>query len=173
MINYFVTSFFTKEECDNIIKFALENGTQFRYDENDGGWDCKRIYDVSFKNQIINSVIEKIPSMLITDINIDKSVISMTQYYEGRYLELHRDRDSNKTLVIPLSSDYSDGRFVLSHRVSDTINSEDTTKLNLKLGEGVVFAGDSTYHGVMPVTIGRRYSLNIWLSLSNKIKNLL
>jgi hypothetical protein len=170
MVNYSINTFFTKEECDTIIEFALKNGTQFNYDESDGGWDCKRIYDTSFKNNIITSVAEKIPSISMSDINIDKSVISMTRYYEGRYLELHRDRDSNKTIVIALSSDYFDGRFVLSDKLSDITISEDTTKLNLKLGEGVVFDGKTTYHGVMPVTNGLRCALNIWMSIKNTKK---
>jgi hypothetical protein len=35
---------------------------------------------------------------------------------------------------------------------------------DLKMGDSISFNGSSTYHGVLPVTSGIRYALNIWMT---------
>jgi predicted 2-oxoglutarate/Fe(II)-dependent dioxygenase YbiX len=46
---------------------------------------------------------------------------------------------------------------------------------DLKLGDSISFNGSKTYHGVLPVTNGVRYALNIWMTESDfdypKLKN--
>jgi predicted 2-oxoglutarate/Fe(II)-dependent dioxygenase YbiX len=53
------------------------------------------------------------------------------------------------------------------------LNGIDTFKLNL--GDSISFDGTKTYHGVLPVTNGIRYALNIWMTETDftypKIKN--
>jgi len=44
---------------------------------------------------------------------------------------------------------------------------EKNTFLDLKMGQGVTFIGDKTYHGVMPVTKGIRCAMNIWMNDKN------
>ena len=158
MINYSIDNFFNKEECDSIIEFCSKNGEQFSYNNSDV-WDCKRIYDSDFKNKILNRILEihQFENFDVKNINI-----SMTRYYNGRYLDLHLDATSNYTIVIPLTTDYNDGRFVLSSK-RNSLDSADL-KLDLNLGEGVIFEGNKIYHGVMPVTNGLRCALNIWMN---------
>lgn len=159
-MNYELYTYFSKEECNYIINFCLDNGESFSYYENEkDSWDCKRVYDDGFKKDILNKLL-KINSFNSFDIrNIN---VSMTRYYDNRWLDLHLDKTSNYTTVIALTDSYNDGRFVLSDRICE-LNEADT-KINLKLGEGITFEGNKIYHGVMPVSDGIRCALNIWMN---------
>jgi hypothetical protein len=92
----------------------------------------------------------------INDVNI-----SLTKYYDNRWLDLHLDKTSQLTTVIVLSDEFDDGRFVLSTNNSDIKNGE---KYNLQIGDGISFDGSKIYHGVLPVNTGIRYALNIWMT---------
>ena len=63
--------------------------------------------------------------------------------------------------VIVLSADFIGGEFVLSNQYDD-INI--CKKYHLNMGESISFDGSKTYHGVLPVTNGVRYALNIWMT---------
>lgn len=158
MIDYAVKNFFTKDECESIIDFCMQNGESFNYNTKEN-WDCRRVYNENFNQQILKIILDKhkFDSFDVRNINV-----SMTRYYDGRRLDLHLDTTSNNTIVIPLTENYRDGRFVLSKNLKN-LNDADI-KLDLKMGEGVIFEGNKTFHGVMPVTEGLRCALNIWLN---------
>lgn len=165
-MNYYINNLFNKNECKSIIEFAENNGIQFSYNPNEV-WDCKRIHDDEFKNSIINRLYEcslnnkfklwfNFSDFIIKDINI-----SLTKYYDNRWLDLHLDKTSQLTTVIVLSDGFEDGRFVLSDKNTKIDMGE---KFDLKIGESISFDGSKVYHGVMNVTIGIRYALNIWMT---------
>ncbi len=165
-MNYHINKFFNKNECSYIIDFAEKNGTQFSYNPNEV-WDCKRIYDSNFKNFILDKFITKYKEKsfdLWFDLNtfdIRDCNISLTKYYEGRWLDLHLDTTSQLTTVIVLSDEFSDGRFILSETKNDIDNCD---KFELKIGQSITFDGSKVFHGVMPVNSGVRYALNIWMT---------
>lgn len=150
--------YFDEKECNHIIDFCTTNGEVFEYNSNEV-WDCRRVYDENFKEYVLDRIlkVQKFESFKIQNINV-----SMTRYYDGRWLDLHLDRTSNYTTVISLTNGYDDGRFVLSDTVCE-LNDADT-KINLNIGEGITFEGNSIYHGVMPVHTGIRCALNIWMN---------
>lgn len=165
-MNYSINNFLDEYECNSIIKFAEETGKQFSYDPM-LVWDCKRIYDDSFNNMILsklknNYINNKFKLWFdLNEFKIKDFVVSLTKYYDGRWLDLHLDVSSQLTTVIVLSDNFEDGRFVLSKNQN---NIEDCQKFHLNIGDSISFNGTDTYHGVMPVTKGLRYALNIWMT---------
>jgi len=155
---YNKNAYFDEKECKRIIDFCTTNGEFFNYDSNEV-WDCRRVYDENFKEYVLDRIlkVQKFESFNIRNINV-----SMTRYYDGRRLDLHLDRTSNYTTVISLTNGYDDGRFVLSNTFCELIDAN--TKINLNIGEGITFEGNSIYHGVMPVHSGIRCALNIWMN---------
>lgn len=165
-MQFSINKFFEKNECNKIIEFAEKFGVKFLYNPNDV-WDCKRIYDDEFKKNIIEkfknlyqngklNIWFDLNSFQINDINI-----SLTKYYDGRWLDLHKDASSQFTTVILLSENFTDGRFVLSEKYTNIHNCE---KYKITIGEAISFNGSTTFHGVMPVVDGVRYALNIWMT---------
>jgi len=165
-MNFSINKFLEKDECLLIIEFAEKNGKSFSYNPKDV-WDCRRIYDEEFKRNIIDKLKSKYESndfklwFDLNDFQINDVNISLTKYYENRWLDLHIDSTSQFTTVIVLSENFNDGRFVLSESYKD-IN--DTKKHQLNIGESISFDGSKIYHGVLPVTTGIRYALNIWMT---------
>lgn len=166
MMNFSINKFFEKDECFPIIEFAEKNSKSFSYNPKDV-WDCRRIYDEEFKQKIVNKLKLKYDSndfslwFNLNDFQINDVNISLTKYYENRWLDLHIDSTSQFTTVIVLSENFNDGRFALSESYKD-IN--DTEKHQLNIGESISFDGSKIYHGVLPVTNGIRYALNIWMT---------
>ena len=165
-------NFCNKEEAKDIIEFCLKNGEQFSYKPTES-WDCKRIYDDNFKEKIIKSLTEKYKNKDFklwfdyTNFNLKNFNISLTSYYDGRYLNLHKDKSSELTTVIVLSDGYQGGQFALSSDANppshfETLNGVMT--FDLKLGESISFNGSATFHGVLPVISGTRYALNVWMT---------
>lgn len=162
-MNYDVNQFFIKEECDYIIDYCMKYGEPFSYSYREKNtWDCRRVYDEEFKKYILEKIVKvkSFDGFKIRNINV-----SLTRYYDGRYLDLHLDSTSNYTTVISLTDQYIDGRFTLSDTRCNINESE--IKLHLNIGEGVTFEGNKTYHGVLPVTNGLRCALNIWMNDSD------
>lgn len=158
---YSINTFLTKDECDYIIDFCMQNGEPFSYNSKES-WDCRRVYDEDFKKYVLDKILKvnKFDSFNIKNINI-----SLTQYYDNRRLDLHLDTTSNYTTVISLTDSYTDGRFALSKKLCQLNEAE--VKLNLNIGQGVTFEGNKIYHGVMPVYKGLRCALNIWMNDTN------
>jgi hypothetical protein len=183
-MNYSINqNFCDREEAKRIVDFCLEYGEPFSYNPSEK-WDCRRMYNDEFKTKIINILTEKYESnefKLWFDWNgfdMKNFNISLTSYYDGRYLNLHKDKTSELTTVIVLSDGFDGGDFALTEMKTPpsnfkNLNGIDTFKLNL--GDSISFDGTKTYHGVLPVTNGIRYALNIWMTETDftypKIKN--
>jgi hypothetical protein len=184
VIQYSVNgNFFNKDEINDILTFCKKNGESFSYNPNET-WDCKRIYDEEFKQKILSKFIENIKSndfelwFDFETFDLKNFNISLTSYYDGRYLNLHKDKTSELTTVIVLSDDFEGGQFVLTEDENPPYNFETLDGLiisDLKLGDSISFNGSKTFHGVLPVTEGTRYALNIWMTETDfdypKLKN--
>jgi uncharacterized protein (DUF1015 family) len=167
-MEFSINKFFEKEECNSILQYVDSVGVpHFNKHESIHVWDCKRIYDENFKNDILNKVklnYQNDKFKLWFDLNkfdIKDVNISLTKYYDGKWFDLHTDGTSQFTTVIVLSDEFYDGRFVLSNSYMNINNAE---KYHLNIGESISFNGNKTYHGVMPVTNGIRCALNLWMT---------
>lgn len=182
-MNYSNNTFFQPDECTEIIEYMEKNGTRFSYtlEEN---WDCKRVGKTSFTDEIISRLTKLYTPLLnewnpFTNYTLKNYNISLTKYYDGRWLDLHLDQNSSITTVIVLSDNFEDGRFMLSNSKKlkngaskavpllgsvPTSKVHDATKISLGKGESITFNGSEVYHGVLPVTTGIRYALNIWMT---------
>lgn len=165
-MDFSINQFFNRSECNEVIEFCEKIGTPFSYDLNES-WDCRRVYDQDFKEFIVKKFKDLYSSnqlklwFNLDHFNIRDTNISLTKYYESRRLDLHLDSTSQLTTVIVLSENFNDGRFILSSK-PEKIHA--SNKINLKIGECVSFDGSKIYHGVLPVTEGIRYALNIWMT---------
>jgi predicted 2-oxoglutarate/Fe(II)-dependent dioxygenase YbiX len=102
--------------------------------------------------------------------NLKNFNISLTSYYDGRYLNLHKDKSSELTTVIVLSDNFDGGQFALSEGKNPSIDFKNLDGIEvfaLNLGDVISFNGSKTFHGVLPVTNGIRYALNIWMTETN------
>jgi hypothetical protein len=175
-MNYNINRYFSENECSEIVDYCNENGKPFKYHP-DEHWDCRKIDNIFFKEKIIDKLNNlyldgKTTYQFKPDFPKPEDVtISLTKYYDDRFLNLHLDLISSFTTVIVLSKDFSDGRFVLSKTKGESIRDmgKNSLKIELGMGEGISFDGSSIYHGVMPVKTGIRCALNIWVS-SDKFK---
>ena len=176
-------NFCNRDEAKNIIDFCLKNGEPFSYNPTES-WDCRRIYDDEFRIKIINKLTQKYKTYefkLWFDYNtfdLKNFNISLTSYYDGRYLNLHKDKTSELTTVIVLSDGFNGGQFALSESKNPSLNFKNLDGIeifDLKLGDSISFIGTKTYHGVLPVTEGIRYALNVWMTETDfnypKVKN--
>lgn len=172
-MNYSINNnFCDREDAKEIINFCLEFGEPFLYNPTEQ-WDCRRVYNSEFKKKIMDLLTINYKNgdfklwFDYTTFNLKNFNISLTSYYDGRYLNLHKDRSSELTTVIVLSDDFEGGQFVLTEEETPPFHFQtlDGLKLfDLKLGDSISFNGSETYHGVLPVTKGNRYALNIWMT---------
>jgi hypothetical protein len=175
-MNYTINNnFCDRDEATSIIHFCIEKGEVFSYNKNEV-WDCRRIYDVEFKQTIIDKLTSKFKNdefnlwFDYNKFNLKNCSISLTAYYNNRYLNLHKDTTSELTTVIVLSDGYEGGEFALSEEDSPSFHFEKMdgiSTFDLKLGDSISFNGSTTYHGVLPITSGIRYALNIWMTESD------
>jgi predicted 2-oxoglutarate/Fe(II)-dependent dioxygenase YbiX len=189
-MNYSINKFFDKNECTEIINFAEKNGVRYSYDKNKYSWDCKRLPESSFTENLVSRLIHKYSEgsfnlwTSLNNFNIVNHNVSLTKYYDGRYIDLHVDRDSKFTTVIVLSENFEDGRFVISDKFKLTNETSNVVtelgsispssidyakKIHLEMGECITIDGTKTYHGVLPVFKGVRYALTLWIT-DEKIK---
>jgi hypothetical protein len=163
--------FFSKEECEEIVLFCEKSGLQTLHKiDAYNKWDNLRVHDDKFKEQILKKYKEvflndeSVPFDLNT-LTTNKIYLSLTRYYDGRFLEMHRDTSAQLTSVIVLTNDFEDGRFAVSEDKIKIENSIVDDKLlhTINQGNGLTFNGHTMWHGVMPVHRGIRKSLNIWV----------
>ena len=163
--------FFSKEECEEIVLFCEKVGfkTIHKIDARNK-WDNLRVYDDNFKEKILKRYKEVFSNDTsfpfdLNHITVNEIYLSLTRYYDGRFLEMHRDTSSELTSVIVLTDDFEDGRFVLSKdKIQIENNIVDTNSLyTITQGNGLTFNGHTIWHGVMPVYKGIRKSLNVWV----------
>lgn len=175
-MNYTINENFCDEsDAKDIIDFCIKYGEPFSYKPTEG-WDCRRIYDETFKEKIISLLTNNYKTgqfnlwFNFNTFNLKNFNISLTSYYDGRYLNLHKDKSSELTTVIVLSDGFTGGEFALTEDDNPPYNFETLnglTLINLKLGDCISFNGSNTYHGVLPVTRGIRYALNVWMTESD------
>lgn len=171
-MNYSVNNFFDANKCKDLINFCMEIGEPFSYFKNEkDSWDCRRVYDNNLKQEILSVFKEKNNNndlslwFNFSNINVKNINISLTRYYDGRFLELHKDSTSTLTTVIVLTEEFSDGRFVLSEKYNKNImDNDDMVVTHLKIGQGISFNGSEVFHGVLPVKTGIRCALNVWMN---------
>jgi hypothetical protein len=163
--------FFSKEECEEIVLFCEKTGLQTLHKiDAYNKWDNLRVYDDKFKERILKRYKEvflndeSVPFDLNT-LTTNKIYLSLTKYYDGRFLEMHRDTSAQLTSVIVLTNNFEDGRFVVSEDKIKIENSivDDKLLYTINQGTGLTFNGHTMWHGVMPVHRGIRKSLNIWV----------
>lgn len=172
-MNYTINNnFCNRETANDIINFCIKFGEPFSYNPTEQ-WDCRRIYDSDFKKRIIDLLTTNYKNgdfklwFDYSTFNLKNFNISLTSYYDGRYLNLHKDKSSELTTVIVLSDNFDGGQFALSEGKNPSIdfkNLDDIEVFTLNLGDVISFNGSKTFHGVLPVTNGIRYALNIWMT---------
>jgi hypothetical protein len=169
MINYTLNNFFDSELCERILKTSMDMGVKFAYGRNEfDTWDCRMIYDNNLKDEIYDifkTKNDKGELDLWFDFNTFqcKNInLSLTRYYDGRRLDLHKDTASSLTTVILLTDDFEGGDFILS----DNHDKEELV-ITLKKGQGISFDGSKVFHGVKPVSQGTRCAFNVWMNDSN------
>jgi hypothetical protein len=163
--------FFSKEECEEIVLLCEKVGiTPIHKIDAYNKWDMLRIHDNSIKEKILQRYKQVFSndeslSFDLNSITTNQISLSLTRYYDGRFLEMHRDTSSELTSVVVLTNDFEDGRFVLSNDKTKIENNIIDTNLlyTIEQGSGLTFNGHTIWHGVMPVYKGIRKSLNIWL----------
>ncbi len=166
------SAFFSKEECNEIILLCEKFGIKPLHKiDAYNKWDNLKIHNEEFKSRILTRYKEVFSNNTIfpfdlNSISTNEIYLSLTRYYDGRFLEMHRDTSSDLTTVIVLTDDFNDGRFVLSE---DKISIENKTYTESNLytiqqGCGLTFNGGTIWHGVMPVNSGIRKSLNVWIN---------
>ena len=163
--------FFSKEECEEIALFCEKVGLQTIHKVDAyNKWDNLRVYNDDFKERILKRYREiflndPLFPFDLNSVTVNEVYLSLTRYYDGRFLEMHRDTSTQMTSVIVLTDDFEDGRFVLSE---DKISIENKTFNDSNLhtitqGNSLTFNGHTIWHGVLPVHKGIRKSLNIWV----------
>lgn len=146
-------NFLTHDECNEFLNFAKNN---FEVDSRTYsiGWYAKTNRSLKFE-EIISEKINIITP--ITPFYI--SWINLTEYENGRDLDLHYDERSNYTFTIPLTDNYIGGDFIV-----------EDSKFTLQKGDCISFDGSRYLHGVESVTSGYRASINVWIKKGNKPK---
>jgi len=163
--------FFHKEECEEIISICERIGVKQKHKVDAyNKWDYLRIHNDDFKERILKKYKEVFLNTTIFPFDLesitnDQLSLTLTRYYDGRFLEMHRDVSSDFTTVIPLTDGFEDGRFVISEE-KVSIENKTFNESNIHIinqGYGLTFDGGKVWHGVMPVYSGIRKSLNIWI----------
>ena len=163
--------FFSKEECEEIALLCEKLSVkQLHKIDAYHKWDNLRVYDDNFKERILKRYKEVFSndSTLSFDLNsitVNEVYLSLTRYYDGRFLEMHRDTSSELTSVIVLTDDFEDGRVVLSDEKISIENKPftDSNLHTINQGDGLTFNGHAIWHGIMPVHRGIRKSLIVWI----------
>jgi hypothetical protein len=126
-----------------------------------------RIYDIPIKEKILKRYKEVFSNDTtlafdLNDIGLNEIFLSLTRYYDGRFLEVHRDTSSELTSVIVLTDDFEDGRFVLSEdKVKIENNTLDENSLyTINQGNGLTFNG-LNLNGAQDVTFDKEGSMYI------------
>ena len=173
--------FLTKEECDVILNFSLENLilTPSKVNYN----DIEEINEVRKSNQVFFPyykqfpfLLEKISKLLNKyinfkgiDLDYEHSEFQFTEYNIGEYFNWHKDAYGEKitnydrycSLVIQLNDEYEEGD--LEVEISDG----EILTVKKETGNLILFLSDIRYR-VVPVKSGVRYTLVNWIRLIEK-----
>mgnify|MGYP000400657182 CR=1 FL=1 len=175
-----IPNLFTKEECDLVLKFSLENLTlntaettgnnQSNYDKINHRKSNVAFYPYYEKFPFLLEKISKLINDNISvkgfDLDYDDTQFQFTEYKIGDYFEWHTDNNGKQitqcdrycSLVIQLNDDYEEGDLELKL-------SEDSTMVVEKgVGNTIIFLSNIE-HRVTPVEKGNRYTLVNWVGL--------
>jgi PKHD-type hydroxylase len=182
--------FLTKEECDIILNFSLENLTLVPSEIIHNGKDDVTNSDLRKSNQVFYPYYKKFPFLLEKmskllnkyisvkgfDLDFKHSEFQFTEYKEGDHFGWHKDIYAGKiknedrycSLVILLNDNYEDGNLQLKNPKDKTITVERGT------GNLVLFLSDIE-HRVQPIKSGIRYTLVNWVGvvINNNFKKTL
>ena len=93
-MSFNINTFFKEEECNDIIEHSENVGVKFSYNPIET-WDCKRIYDEEFKYKIVNRLKDNYKNnkfklwFNLNEFDIKDVNVSLTKYYDNRWLDLH------------------------------------------------------------------------------------
>jgi PKHD-type hydroxylase len=173
--------FLTKEECDIILNFSLENLMLIPPKVFYG--DVEEINKVRKSNKMYYPYYIKFPFLLekmskllnkyinVKGFNLDykHSEFEFTEYNEGGYFDWHKDTygeeitnyDRYCSLVIQLNDDYEEGHLQIKDNQNKTLTVEKRT------GNLILFSS-SIQHRMLPVKSGVRYTIVNWIRLIEK-----
>ncbi len=178
-----ISNLFTKEECNLILNFSLENltlNTAEIIGNNESNYDKinHRKSNVAFYPyyEKFPFILEKIPNLINDNVSAKgleldykDSSFQFTEYKIGDYFEWHSDITGDEitqykrycSLVIQLNDDYKEGNLEIKL-------SEDSTMIVEKgIGNTIIFLSDME-HRVTTVENGNRYTLVNWVGLKEK-----
>jgi len=180
-----VPGFLTKEECDLLLNFSLDN-LKLNVAETVGTYGDKmknnsRKSDVAFYPyyETFPFLYEKISEVLSDELNVKgfeldyrDSKFQFTKYCVGDYFNWHKDvlgdiitqKDRHCSMVIQLNNDYQNGNLEIK-----LPNDNETFIVERGIGNLIVFLSDME-HRVTNITSGNRYTLVNWIGLK-EIKN--
>lgn len=178
-----VSEFLTKEECDMILDFSLNElelvPSEILTDYTDGNVNTK----IRESNQVFYPYYKKFPFLLKKmsellnqhifvkgfDLDFEESQFQFTEYHPGGHFDWHIDVSGKKitdydrycSLVIQLNDDYIDGDLQIKDVNNETLTVDKGT------GNLILFLSNIT-HRVVPVKSGIRYTLVNWVKLKQR-----
>lgn len=185
-----IPNLLTKEECDLVLKFSLENltlNTATTLSNNGSYYETNRrksniaFYPYYEKFPFILEKISKLLQESISvkgfDLDYNDTRFQFTEYKIGDYFQWHTDSNGKEitqcdrycSLVIQLNDEYKEGGLELKLSEDSTIIVEKGT------GNTIIFLSNIE-HRVTPVEKGNRYTLVNWIGLkenNNSKKTLL
>lgn len=182
-MEYFtIKNLFSKEECDSIIKYSidnlkLENALVNIKNKSEQKADIRKssivFIDVNDTFSFVKKrILEQIPNYIkVKGYNIDfeNNFYQFTEYKKGEYYEWHTDSTKEGkyserycSVVIQLNDEYDGGDLELKNIIN---GNENIIKFEKGAGNLFVFLS-SILHRVNSVKSGTRYSLVNWFSLT-------
>lgn len=175
-----VSNLLTKEECDLILNFSLENlilNPAGIVGEDTPNYDTRKSNVVFYPYyQKFPFILEKISNLLDENINVrgfdldyKNSQFQFTEYKDGDFFAWHKDITGKEitqhkrycSLVIQLNDEYEDGDLEL--KLSD----DSIMKVEKGIGNTIVFLSNIE-HRVTGVKSGNRYTLVNWVGITEK-----
>ena len=174
-----IPNLLTKEECDLVLKFSLENltlNTATTLSNNGSYYETNRrksniaFYPYYEKFPFILEKISKLLQESISvkgfDLDYNDTRFQFTEYKIGDYFQWHTDSNGKEitqcdrycSLVIQLNDEYKEGDLELKLSEDSTIIVEKGT------GNTIIFLSNIE-HRVTPVEKGNRYTLVNWVGL--------
>jgi len=177
-----IQNFLTKEECDLILKFTLENlslkTAEIISQNMDGINTNTRKSNIVFYPYYTKFpfLLEKISKLLCEniaikgfDLDYEYSEFQFTEYKDGDYFAWHKDvygdkiteQDRYCSVVIQLNDEYVDGDLEIE------ITDGEIIKVEKNIGSIIIFLSNML-HRVTNVKNGNRYTLVNWVGLKRQ-----
>jgi Rps23 Pro-64 3,4-dihydroxylase Tpa1-like proline 4-hydroxylase len=183
-----VKNFLTKEECDEILNFSLENlklepshvvGYKSKSEVDKVDDNVRKSNQVFYKYfQHFPVLLEKTTKLLNDtinvkgfDLNYEHNEFQFTEYNIGDFFNWHTDSDKDNininefnrycSIVIQLNDDYDAGDLEIS------ITNEEPIVVDKGVGNLILFSSD-IQHRVTTIQSGQRYTLVNWVGLKKQ-----